>query len=209
MRSRDRSPRGIIQTEIDVNFWAESPPSVAAVRPARCVDCGAAARPPGRKLVIHGHGKRGRTVIHPLSPDADSATARSILVRRYRCTACGAILLVGPSGLLAHRRYSAAAIALALTLWSAVAMCARAVRAAFSAVPFASFAHTSWPSMLRWVDAIVTGRLFVRIHVGPGSPRRERAGRAVSAIRAFAPPTLRGSLRHEVFAGARFAALPP
>jgi hypothetical protein len=158
--------------------------------------------------VIHGHGTRGRCVIHPLTADSDSATEVSILLRRYRCTACGAILVVGPCGLLAHRRYSAAAIALALTLWSALAMCARAVRAAFSPVPFASFAHTSWPGMLRWVDAIIAGCLFVRIHVGPGSPRRERAGRAVSAIRAFAPPTIRGSLRHEVFAGARFAALP-
>jgi len=43
-----------------------------------------------------------------------------IQVRRYRCQACGAVILVVPRGVIARRVYSGRAIGLALALFGSV-----------------------------------------------------------------------------------------
>jgi hypothetical protein len=202
-----RSPRGIAQSEIVVNIWAKRLPTVEAVRPACCPACGAASRPVGGRLGLYGDGTRVRTVRHP--PDADSPPEDWVLrLRRYRCTACGAVTLVGPRGVLAHRRFTALAIALALLAWIAAGATARAVREEFSPIPFQSLSHVTWRGMLRWIDAIAAGRLFPCVRGSPPEwSRRQRAERTVSTIRAMAPPTERTTIEQEVFTGAFYAAL--
>ena len=131
---------------------------------------------------------------------------RTIEARRYRCLACNTTTTVAPRGVLTERRYTAFAIVLAIALWSVARIASREVRAELSPVPFASFSHTAWPTLRGWIDAAAT--LFPRVR---SSPRewacRQRGAHIASTIRAFAPPTVRGSLRGELFAGAPIAAL--
>jgi hypothetical protein len=170
------------------------------------VVCGNPSHPLGGGLGVHGDGTVLRTVRHPR--DADSAPIDwEIRLRRFCCTACGAIWLVGPCGVLSRRRYTAFAIVLALAAWMADGATARGVRAVHSSIPFESFSHTTWPAMLRWIDAVSSGRLFPCVRGSPPDwPRRRCAERVVSTIRAMAPPTPGTSIEQEVFAGAFFAA---
>ena len=39
-------------------------------------------------------------------------------VRRYRCSACGCVMIVVPAEMTAHLRYSLSAVLWALALWS-------------------------------------------------------------------------------------------
>ena len=205
--TRPQSARGIAQTDLTVNSWAANLPTPAAVRPPRCPACGLAAHRPDGTLALHGHGTRARTLRH--CHDATAAPTDVVLtLRRYRCTHCGAVTLVGPRGLLPRRRYTVFAIVLAFAAWITLDQTARAVRAAFSPIPFASHSHVAWRAMARWVDAITAGRLLPCIRGSPPAwSRRQRAERALSRIRAMAPPTERTTIVHEVFAGAFHAAL--
>lgn len=66
-------------------------------------------------MVLHGHGVRIRWVV--VSPAIDAACTAVRLVecwqRRYRCTACGAITVVLPRGILPRFLYSVAAMVVA------------------------------------------------------------------------------------------------
>ena len=55
---RRQSGEGIVYSAIDVKKWAEETPEVDAVRPGCCSRCGAASRPSGGPLALHGHGAR-------------------------------------------------------------------------------------------------------------------------------------------------------
>ncbi|HEX9402352.1 MAG TPA: hypothetical protein VF912_19775, partial [Anaeromyxobacter sp.] len=89
----------------------QRPPAVDEVRPGRCPACEAPSRP-GGALGLHGHGLRER---HQWGPAARGGLPEliGILVRRYRCQQCGAVVVVVPRGVLRRRLYSATAIALA------------------------------------------------------------------------------------------------
>lgn len=91
-------------------------PSVEVVRPGHCPRCGAASRPLGGPVVLHGHGVRPRQLWGPAEPDA-RPELMVVKQRRYKCTACGKAVTVGPSEALAGRLYTASAIALALALY--------------------------------------------------------------------------------------------
>lgn len=157
--------------------------------------------------MIHGHGTRARTVRHCVDPAASPVDV-DLVLRRYRCTRCGAIILVGPRGVIRSRRYTLFAIVLALAAWLVPGATARAVRAAFSSIPFAPLSHITWPALLRWIDAIASGRLLPCVRGSPPEwSRRQQAERVVSTIRAMAPPSARTSVAEEVFAGAFHAAL--
>ncbi|HEY4180213.1 MAG TPA: DUF6431 domain-containing protein, partial [Kofleriaceae bacterium] len=89
-------------------------PTVEAARPSACV-CGVPSREPGRGLGLHGHGVRERQLRGPAA--AGPPMTATLVCRRYRCTSCGAVLLVVPRGVAPRKHYGYAAIAMALTLW--------------------------------------------------------------------------------------------
>jgi ferredoxin len=92
-------------------------PSTTEARPPRCLGCGAASRPHGANLVVHGDGTRDRQVRGP--PSATAAPALGIVrVRRFECQQCGACMVVVPRELLPRRLYTACAIGLALAVWA-------------------------------------------------------------------------------------------
>lgn len=92
-------------------------PEVDDVRPKRCSRCKTPARR-GKRVVLHGHGCRTRMVVvaPALGDDAAPAEVIECWQRRYRCTACEAILVVLPTGVMARYLYSAAAIVMAFFL---------------------------------------------------------------------------------------------
>ncbi len=77
--------------------------------------------------MIVGHGVRERSVVDLLR------TAVDVVLRRYRCRRCTAVMTVGPAELSPRRRYTLGAIALALSLWSLLETAGHQVRARVSA----------------------------------------------------------------------------
>lgn len=102
-------------------FWLASLlpgqiPEVDDVRPMRCSQCKVPARR-GMRVVLHGHGCRTRmVVVAPALGDDASAEVLECWQRRYKCTACGTILVVLPKGVMPRYLYSTAAIVMALFL---------------------------------------------------------------------------------------------
>ncbi|MCP5045188.1 MAG: hypothetical protein GY944_29525 [bacterium] len=111
-----RSPHGIIQSALSVKRWCEELPSAASVRPACCPRCRAPSQIPGEPLRLYGHGKVERQQWGPSSVDGAPQIV-VVILRRYQCQVCAAVVRVGPRGLVEHHRYAAAAIAMALCLW--------------------------------------------------------------------------------------------
>lgn len=174
---------------MDVKQWLVEAPPIEVLRPPRCPCCGAASRPVGASVVLHGHGVRERMM---LGPDAPSGEARLQVAfcRRFRCTACSAVVLVVPRPVLAGRRYTANAIALALALWGHFAESAEAVR---GRVAPGTFFDGGWRSLHRWTRAVARSALFPGyltsgVTVG-GKRLREVAGELASWLAGFAPAT--------------------
>lgn len=166
-------------------------PSVSSVRPPRCLGCGVASRPLGKKLVVHGDGTRERQVWGPAGSDVPSMLT-AIDARRYECQRCGACMLVVPRELLPRRRYTASAIAMALALWALLGATEAAVRARVS--PYAivgDAAIDSWVTLRRWTRDTATGRLFSSSRPPPPASftLRQHAERAAAALAALAPGT--------------------
>ena len=101
-----------MRTAVAIKSWIAQTPSVEEVRPARCAGCGAASRPVGGLLNVHGQGLMERQVRGVLEVDGEPGVY-SLEVRRYECQRCGAVMTVVPAGMLARRQYSAPSIALA------------------------------------------------------------------------------------------------
>ena len=145
-----RSSSGIIQTSIEINRWLSELPSVDEVRPARCWGCGSASRCPGRGLGLHGHGVVHRDFWGPLKA-GEAPEFHDVLIRRFRCVHCHAVLRVGPRGILPHRRYWSGAILAALALWTLYEEAPKAIRETLS--PWRQVSPETgarWPSLLRW-----------------------------------------------------------
>lgn len=172
----------IVHDRLDVKGWLARPPTVEAARPGSCPRCTAAGRPAGGALGLHGHGVRERQLCGP--PDADEPPRVTVLVlRRYRCVACGAVITVVPRGVARRRHYGHAAIAMALALWALVGETAAAVRARVCAFRITICGH-DWPTLRRWARA-------------SGDPER-----AAQVAIGHAPPTLRSApLWAQAFAG--------
>ena len=111
-----RSPHGIVQCALSVKQWSEALPSAAAVRPACCPRCRTPSQIPGQPVKLYGHGKVERQQWGPSTVDGVPEIV-VVILRRYRCQVCAAVVRVGPRGLVEHHRYAAAAIAMALCLW--------------------------------------------------------------------------------------------
>lgn len=63
-----------------------------------------------------GHGVRERQVLGPLSASSEPEQV-VLLVRRYRCRGCEAIVSSMPRGVLRRMLYGAVAVGVALALW--------------------------------------------------------------------------------------------
>lgn len=93
LQAIQRSDTRIIQSAIDVKFWARVPPSCPAVRPASCPGCGPASREPGKALRVVGHGLRSREVEGPEEPgggaSVEDGAGAAVSVPRVRGGAGG------------------------------------------------------------------------------------------------------------------------
>lgn len=181
----------MIRSRIPVNEWVQRLPSVDEARPAACAVCGAASRPAGRGLVLHGHGLRGRQLRGPPAVGAPPAL-REVLARRYECQRCRAVLTVVPREVAPRRHYAATAIALALALYGALGRSQAAVRSSVSRDGAVGLCATyRWRTLARWIDAVAARTLFPSAPAMPiAGDRRSVARRAAMAIGAHAPPSL-------------------
>ncbi len=151
-----------------------------------------------------GHGVRERQVLGPGSPGG-TPEAVVVVLRRYRCRRCDAVLLVGPRGLLRARAYSAGAIAAAL---ARVAHGATTVDVRHVTSPHRVLGHAArerWITVVRWIAAARLGALF---DVGPAVAC---SGRAVAehvalCLAARAGPVAAFDLARLAFLGASIAA---
>jgi len=183
-----QSTTRIVYAELDVKSWNARFPTTEEVRPASCPSCGAASRPAGGRIVLHGHGLRVRDQWGPADATAPPSVGE-VGCRRYRCQRCGAVLQVVPRGVLRRRLYSAAAVALALALWGVEGFAPAEVRRRVS--PWRRVGATaagSWMSLRRWARAVRAATLFAVVRATPAGARlREIAGRAATTLAAFAP----------------------
>jgi hypothetical protein len=172
----------VIESAVEIKAWVAATPDPGQVRPARCAACGTAACPLGRPIQLVGHGLRDRQVLGPLEP-GQAALSLIVMVRRYLCLACGAVMTVVPRGVLAWRTYSLLAMAVAMALWALRGWASARVRRAVS--PWREVADPrQWGTLGRWVDAIAEGKVlsgWVR-PCPPGWDRRRVAERIVMTL---------------------------
>ena len=155
-------------------------------------------------MVIVGHGLVSRQVLGPETPRGTPVQA-VVMLRRYRCRACKAVLIVGPRGLVGRRWYSGGAIALALSAYGRGETSAQA-RARTSPFPVVGTSATErWATLVRWVEAARGGELFTIDGLGPLG-RRRVAEQVSLALSARGGRTLGGDLEQSAFEGAAIAA---
>lgn len=133
-----------------------------------------------------GHGVRHRRVRGVFVWGARPEEV-AIAVRRYRCRACGAVVVVVPRGVLPGRRYLATAIALALVLYGVKGLSHPEVREAVSpAKRHGLDAHARWRTLARWVDDVGRRSLVGRLlGATAGTPRRAAAALYARALAAL------------------------
>ncbi|MBX3157221.1 MAG: hypothetical protein KF773_14695 [Deltaproteobacteria bacterium] len=102
------------------------------------------------------------------------------MCRRYRCTTCGAVLLVVPRGVAPRKHYGFAAIAMALALKLLVGEPVREVRRRVCAWPVTHTRTSVWPALRRWRRAFGDG--FAQVAMGRAPPHLERCERGVLAF---------------------------
>jgi hypothetical protein len=195
-----RSEKRIVHFSLDVNAWLSRTPTVSEARPGCCPGCGAAGQVLGQRRTLVGHGVRERQVRGPLTPDAAAAVA-IVVVRRYRCLECNAVITVAPRGVASRRHFSASAIGVALYLYGVLGASAVEVSrriGLWGARPGA------WRTLFRWSAAIDSATLFASAHIRASPAKhtlRQRAQRAAMTLGSLSPA---GStaLLSRVFVGA-------
>jgi len=179
-------------------------PPVDAVRPARCPFCDAASRPVGGRVALVGHGLRQRRLWGPPSVDGAPEDLELVL-RRYRCRCCGAVIAVGPASVVPGRLYSATAIALAFALYGIEHASHPQVRRRVS--PWRPSrrdpARTLWVTLIRWVEARRAGVLFGHLRSPPSMSRRLLAAHTAVALGALAITTASSPIQRAWAAAAR------
>jgi hypothetical protein len=188
----------VVHSDIEVKFWMEAVPSTERVRPSRCPRCTAAARPVGGRLGVVGHGLRERQVRGPLRP-GEPPRLLVVLVRRFRCLACGAVITVVPAGVATRRHFGAGAIGIALARFG------RGERACGvrDGVGGVGPPEGGWVTLRRWAAAVRQGALLSRLRAISGSSARDCAMRAATVLFTYAAPSLsRAPFEEQVFAGA-------
>lgn len=155
-------------------------------------------------MVIVGHGLVERQVRGPMTPSGLPEQG-TVTLRRYRCRACKAVLVVGPRGLARRRWYGASAIALALALYARGATSA-AVRSRTSPCRKVGVsAAERWVTLTRWIEASKRAQLFGVMGLGELG-RRRVAEHVMLALAARAGHRLGADLGESAFAGAAIAA---
>lgn len=155
-------------------------------------------------MVVVGHGLEERQHLGPLAP-GDAPEAVAVTVRRYRCRACRAVLVVGPAGLLPRRWYGGGAIAAALARYARGETAAVVREATRPSRVLGTAAHDRWISLVRWIDAAGAGGLFGIAAVG-GGDRRVVAERVTLVLAARAGHRFGDDLAAKAFEGASIAA---
>jgi len=158
--SNTESPTRFVQFDLNVNYWRKNPPNTPEARPPRCPICGAPGQSSDGRIVLHGHGSRVRRLRGPIAADGKPIQFE-VLVRRYACQCCKAIVTVGPRGLLPRRRYTGNAIALALWLWAVWQHTDPKVRDATCPVAESGVSRPErWTTLRRWARAGRDGALW-------------------------------------------------
>lgn len=203
MKTDAEGTHRVVEIEIEVKSWAQSLPTAADVRPARCPACEA----PGlvdERVVLHGHGVRGRQCWGP--PEPDRAGVRwTLSQRRYACQCCKAVVVVRPRGVMPWRRYTAAAIAVALWLWGVDGKTDANVRDAVAVEPKPGLSRPErWTTLRRWAAAARESRLWHCLGDGTAWTLRQGAERVARFVAGFADATI-ANPRARAFAGAAHA----
>ncbi len=152
---------------------------------------------------LHGHGLRERHQWGPAEVGGVPALV-GILLRRYLCRSCGAVIVVGPRGLVRRRLYSAGAIALALALYGVAGLAPAEVRRRVSPLRIVgATAAAGWASLRRWCRAVRARRLFLAVRALPADATlRQVAARAATTLAAFAPSSGGLTVESAAFIGA-------
>jgi hypothetical protein len=128
----------------------------------------------------------------------------AILLRRYLCRSCGAVVVVGPRGLARRRLYSASAIALALALYGIAELSPAEIRRQVSPLRIVGpTAAAGWASLGRWCRAVRAGGLFRGVRALPADATlRQIAARAATTVAAYASGSARLPVESAAFIGA-------
>lgn len=199
-----RSPQRFVASALGIKPWHARMPTCAEARPGRCPCCGAAAQPVGKPMVIVGHGLVARQVLGPVT--ARGVPEHLVLqLRRYRCRACGAVLLVGPRGLVSRRWYGAGAMALAFAIVTRGGTGAAARARTSPSRVLGPAATERWATLDRWLAAARRGDLFGITGLG-GLARHAVAEHVVLVLAARGGRDLGEDLDEAAFAGASMVA---
>lgn len=154
--------------------------------------------------MIVGHGLVERQLCGPASASGEPKQ-EPLTLRRYRCRACKAVLVVGPCGVLRRRWYSAPAIALALAMY-ARGETAAVVRARTRPMTIVGVSAVErWITLTRWLESARRGDLFGVRGLGELS-RRAVAEHVTLALAARAGYRRGDALDESAFRGAALAA---
>lgn len=199
-----RAPLRFVEIDIEIKRWMEELPGVAELRPGRCPGCNAPGIDPDHRVILHGHGVRGRSLWGPPEAEGEPA-AGGLLQRRYQCQRCKAVIVIRPRGVLTRRRYMTAAIVLALWLWAGEMMTDAEVRRRVSIRPQPGTSRPErWTTLRRWAKAARDGELWTTVSGSTQWSLRACAERAARIVLGLAAPE-GGSLRARAFAGAALA----
>ena len=197
---RSQSESSVIRVAVPIKAWFVQIPSVDEIRPAHCRGCGAPSRPVGGPLNVHGQGLLARQVRGVLDVDGEPGV-RVLMVRRYECQRCGAVMTVVPAELLAGRQYSGPSIALALHLWLVLGLADRVVCRRVCAWRVRGRCARGWAQLYRW--ARKASLLFALPRPVPPHGVAASVRHVLSGLRALAPGSLStASAAQQVFAGA-------
>lgn len=194
----------MISTRLGIKGWLSRTPSVDEVRPARCLGCGAASRPVGGCLVLHGQGLVRRQIRGVLAAN-DVPRVHEIEARKYECQSCSAVMTVVPAGVLAGRQYGGGTIALALHLWLVAGLADSAVRARLCAWRVVGpCGGRGWAQLYRWTRTAAW--LFpLRRPVPLGDDVEAAAHHVLGQLVAAAGAASTEPMASRVFAGASLA----
>lgn len=104
-----------------------------------------------------GHGVRERQIRGPAAP-GERPRLSVILVRRFLCLVCDAVMTVVPKGVVAGRLFSGPTMLLGLFLWSQGGKTQHAVRESLN--PWLGLRSRSWRALNRWTRAAWSGQLW-------------------------------------------------
>ena len=204
MKQSAEDTRRVVEIDVEVKSWEKSLPGVRELRPPRCPICLAPGVSACGLIVLHGHGTRSRQVWGPPHPAGGSAVL-SVQQRRYACQNCRTIVVVRPRGVLARKRYRAAAIAMAMWLWGVEQLSDAIVRSRLAVRATRGLSRPErWTTLRRWAASIRTGELWGAVRVQDEWTLRACAERAARTVAALSDTLLDNPLER-LFAGAAFA----